>query len=362
MAARLSLDERVFIESSLGAGRSVADAAQRLGRDRSTVHRELARCGGRGAYDARAAHAWACARARRERTPKLAVDRVLAAAVDERLKLRWSPHATAADLREAGMSVCAETIYRACYANDARSGLAAGTWAKLPRRCRRRRPRSVAQAKSPARWGNTGDSRDDRGPYRARPLGRRPHRRQSEPHRCGHARRAHQPLHGHRSAARRLRRAPGRRRGHRGAGPPARSARAQPHLGPRPRDGPLGRRRGRARHRGVLLRAALAVAATHQRAPTDCCADGSPKAPASTSHNCGSRSSRTTSTTCPADSTTGHQHADIYTQLTCNTHNGWALSAGEGLTRVATGPSWCPAVDLSAFSGRRGAHRPARRM
>ncbi len=26
MAARLSLDERVFIESSLGAGRSVADA------------------------------------------------------------------------------------------------------------------------------------------------------------------------------------------------------------------------------------------------------------------------------------------------------------------------------------------------
>ena len=33
MAARLSLDERVFVESSLGAGRSVADAAQRLGRD-----------------------------------------------------------------------------------------------------------------------------------------------------------------------------------------------------------------------------------------------------------------------------------------------------------------------------------------
>ena len=47
MAVRLSLDERVFIESSLGAGRSVADVAQRLGRDRSTVHRELARCAGR---------------------------------------------------------------------------------------------------------------------------------------------------------------------------------------------------------------------------------------------------------------------------------------------------------------------------
>ncbi len=143
MAARLSLDERVFIESSLGAGRGVADAAQRLGRDPSTVHRELARCAGRAGYDARWAHASACARARRERTPKLAVDRVLAAAVDERLKLRWSPHATAADLREAGMRVCAETIYRACYANDPRSGLPAGAWAKLPRLgrglgCRRR--------------------------------------------------------------------------------------------------------------------------------------------------------------------------------------------------------------------------------
>ncbi len=78
---------------------------------------------------------------------------MLAAAVDERLKLRWSPHATAADLREAGMRVCAETIYRACYANDARSGLPAGTWAKLPRRCRRRRPRSVAQAQKPSPLG-----------------------------------------------------------------------------------------------------------------------------------------------------------------------------------------------------------------
>ena len=53
MAARLSLDERVFVESSLGAGRSVADVARRLGRDRSTVHRELARCAGRAVTPAR---------------------------------------------------------------------------------------------------------------------------------------------------------------------------------------------------------------------------------------------------------------------------------------------------------------------
>ena len=78
---------------------------------------------------------------------------MLAAAVKKRLKLRWSPHAIAADLRAAGMSVCAETIYRACYANDARSGLPARSWKKLPRRCRRRRPRSVARAQKPGPLG-----------------------------------------------------------------------------------------------------------------------------------------------------------------------------------------------------------------
>ena len=51
------------------------------------------------------------------------------------------------------MSVCAQTIYRACYANDARSGLPAGAWDKLPRRARRRRPRSVAQAHKPSPLG-----------------------------------------------------------------------------------------------------------------------------------------------------------------------------------------------------------------
>ena len=69
MAARLSLDERVFVESSLGAGRGVAEVALRLGRDASTVHRELARCGGRAGSDARSAHASAGARARRQRAP-----------------------------------------------------------------------------------------------------------------------------------------------------------------------------------------------------------------------------------------------------------------------------------------------------
>ena len=266
MAARLSLDERVFVESSLGAGRNVA---RRLGRDPSTVHRELARCTGRAGYDVRAAHAWACARALRVRGSKLADDPVLAAAVNERLRLRWSPQAAAADLRGAGMSVCAETVYRACYANDARSGLPAGAWAKLPRRARRRRPRCVAQAHKPSPLGEYGRLADRPADVEDR----------MEPgHWEGDLIVGKANLTAAVTLAERTSRytvtaalpdgysAGRRRRGHRGAGPPARSARAHPHLGPRPRDGPLGRRRGRARHRGVLLRAALAVAAAHQRA------------------------------------------------------------------------------------------------
>ncbi len=269
MAATLSLDERVFLESSLGAGRSVADAARRLRRDPSTVHRELVRCGERADYDARAAHALACARARRARTPKLARDPVLAAAVNECLRLRWSPHAAAADLRAAGMSVCAETIYRACYANDPRSGLPAGSWEKLPRRCRRRehrarrtakpsplgeyrrladRPADVADRAQPGHWeGDLIVGKANRSA--AVTLVERTSR---------YCLTAALP-HGYSRAA-------GRRRGHRGARSPARRARAHPHLGPRPRDGPLGRHRSSARHRSVLLRAALAVATAHRRA------------------------------------------------------------------------------------------------
>ena len=66
-------------------------------------------------------------------------------------------------MREAGMSVCAETIYRACYANDPRSGLSAGTWAKLPRRAQRRRHRARSAAKpSPlGEYRPTADRPDD---------------------------------------------------------------------------------------------------------------------------------------------------------------------------------------------------------
>ena len=107
MAQRLSSEERARIEAMRAAGVGVEETARRLGKHRSTVCRELGRNSTRGGYGAQAAQAAARARAVRPKTPKLAADRGLAAAVAERLAMGWSPHAVCADLRVEGLAVCA---------------------------------------------------------------------------------------------------------------------------------------------------------------------------------------------------------------------------------------------------------------
>ena len=109
MAQRLSCDERAWIEAMRAAGVGVEETARRLGRHRSTVYSELDRNSRHGRYGAQAAQAAAQARAVRPKTPKLAADPGLAAAVAQRLSMGWSPHAVCADLRVEGRSVCAET-------------------------------------------------------------------------------------------------------------------------------------------------------------------------------------------------------------------------------------------------------------
>ncbi len=151
MARRLGADERFRIEAMVGVGCSVAEVARRLGRSRSAVWREVARNGGRCGYRAETAQRTAVVRARRPRASKLVADAGLASAVAEGLAQRWSPHAIAEGLRDAGPGVCAETIYRACYDRSGQSGLAADTWKLLPRQRRKRKPRSrCEQAKRSA--------------------------------------------------------------------------------------------------------------------------------------------------------------------------------------------------------------------
>ena len=144
MAARLSFDERCVISAMVGVGASARQIADELGRHSSTVRREINRAGGRGVYRAEDAQTEAEVRARRPKVPKLVTDAQLAEAVTERLEMGWSPHAVAADLRNEGSLslVCAETIYQACYEPCGARGLTVGSWRWLPRRRRRRKPRS----------------------------------------------------------------------------------------------------------------------------------------------------------------------------------------------------------------------------
>ncbi len=147
MAQRLCFVERTRIEAMREAQLSVGEIADRLGRHRSTVYRELDRGGGRDCYRAGDVHRQAAAAAARPKNFKLADDPVLSEEVAEGLKQNWSPHAVSADLHARGLpTVCAETIYRACYANHRDSGLEADSWKELPRGRRRRKRRSRCEA------------------------------------------------------------------------------------------------------------------------------------------------------------------------------------------------------------------------
>ena len=152
MAQRLSSEERARVEAMTAAGVGVEETARRLGRHRSTVYRELARNCGRGGYDAQAAQTAADRRVRRPKTPVLTADPVLAAAALSRRRDRRSPHAASAELRAEGLSVSAETIYRACYDPTGRRG--------LPEGCCQGAAGSAspeaATRESPARWAISG--------------------------------------------------------------------------------------------------------------------------------------------------------------------------------------------------------------
>ena len=147
MAQRVSFDERARVEAMSAEGVSVAEMARRLGRHRSTIHREFNQGRRAGCYDAEAAQAAAAVGAAGPKTPVLAADPELAASVRELLKEGWSPHAICAALRAEGRTVSAETIYRAAYDHSGSSGLPEGSWRCLPRRRRRRKPRGRCTTK-----------------------------------------------------------------------------------------------------------------------------------------------------------------------------------------------------------------------
>ena len=118
--ARLSLAEREEISRGLERGDSFCAIARRIGRDPSTVSREVGGKGGRRDYRAWRAHCEAERRARRPKVAKLAACPRLRAVVEEWLGEWWSPQEIARRLRaefpdDPMMRVSHETIYQSLY-------------------------------------------------------------------------------------------------------------------------------------------------------------------------------------------------------------------------------------------------------
>ena len=117
---RLSFEERERILIGVTVGESNAEIARALGRHRSTVGREIARCGRRHHYRALQAERQAQTRARRPKPTKLSTHPQLLAEVQRRLSQRCSPEQISARLRvefpdDLRMRISHETIYQSLY-------------------------------------------------------------------------------------------------------------------------------------------------------------------------------------------------------------------------------------------------------
>jgi len=126
-ACRLRFDEREEISRGLAAELSLRAIAVALGRDPSTVSREIAANGGRKQYRAARADRQAWARAGRPKRCRLAANLALGDIVAEKLQLRWSPQQIAGWLKmtyphDPEMQVSHESIYRTLFVQS-RGGL-----------------------------------------------------------------------------------------------------------------------------------------------------------------------------------------------------------------------------------------------
>ena len=139
---RLSFEERIEIAVGVARGESDAQIARALGRHRSTIGREIARCQSRGRYRPMTAQRKADRLARRPKPTRLAENPELFAAVESGLLAGWSPQQIAVRLGreypdDVGMRVSHETIYQSLYVQsrgELRRELAAQLRTKRSRR------------------------------------------------------------------------------------------------------------------------------------------------------------------------------------------------------------------------------------
>lgn len=118
---RLSFEERERILVGICRGETDAEIARALGRHRSTVGREIRRCGGRRHhYRPLQAERISQRLAARPKPTKLSSCPALVAAVEQGLGRRWSPQQISARLKvdhpdDQRMRISHETIYRSLY-------------------------------------------------------------------------------------------------------------------------------------------------------------------------------------------------------------------------------------------------------
>lgn len=146
-SSQIDLDERRKIERWRQAGVSVDAIAEKLGRHRSTIFREIVRNKFEdlempdltGYFCVTANNR---AKERRNRYRKLVRHPKLRASIIERIKHGWSPEQIAGRLayERSSVRVCHETIYRFAYSAD---GQEIKLWRYLPESRARRRPRHV---------------------------------------------------------------------------------------------------------------------------------------------------------------------------------------------------------------------------
>ncbi|CDZ68388.1 Transposase InsI for insertion sequence element IS30B/C/D, partial CDS, partial [Neorhizobium galegae bv. orientalis] len=143
--SQIGLDERRKIARWRTAGLSVAVIAEKLGRHRSTIFREVRRnmfvdkqIPDLSGYYCVTAHEMACER--RAKLRKLARFSHVRQSVIERIVHGWSPQQIAGRMRleRHPISVSHETIYKFAYSAD---GHAIKLWRHLPEHRARRRPR-----------------------------------------------------------------------------------------------------------------------------------------------------------------------------------------------------------------------------
>jgi IS30 family transposase len=140
--SRVTLEDRIKIKLLLQQGKSNTEIAEVIGKDKSTIGRELRRnSGGRG-YRVRQAQAFAEAREELKHVPYVLTDE-LKREITKRLEKKWSPEQISNRLKfENKPSASAETIYKFIYADKEGGG---DLWKNLRRSHRSRRSRFPSQ-------------------------------------------------------------------------------------------------------------------------------------------------------------------------------------------------------------------------